>query len=314
MSGQAEREDDSDQPARPRRKRRHRLVKVAVLGGTVALLFNEDVRSRVLDALFGAEEEFDYNSVTEPESPATPPHGGSPSEPWVRSTPYESESFVEPDQTPEPEQDEPDAPEPDLDARDSAPDAAGETEPDASDSEEDSPEPELNTPDLEPDAEANEPDAEAGEPDAEAGEPDAEANEPDDAHDAPEPEVYVVAVEPETREPEPDATDSESDDELDAADNELNPPVADANGAVVVIASEDAGATDAPPADGALRPTSSISPSPAAWHAAHAVEEEHDEPEVEAPPAQEPAAAKRPPDPPRGWFTPSSSRVEPQQG
>jgi hypothetical protein len=300
MSGQAEREDDSDQPARPRRKRSHRLVKVAVLGGAVALLFNEDVRGRVLDALFGAEEEFDYSSVTEPPSPTTPPHGGSPSEPWVRSTPHDSGSFVEPDSAPEQEQDELDAPdseldapEPDLDARDGEPDARGDSEPNAPGSDEDAPEPELSAPEPEPDAADDEPDA---------------------ADDEPELEVHRAADEPEAREPEPDAPDSQPDDAPDARDSELDAPIGDTNGGVVVIASEDVEATGAPLAEDAVRPASSVSPSPAAWHAAQAVEEEHDEPEVEAPPAEEPAAAARPPDPPRGWFTPSSTRVEPRQG
>jgi hypothetical protein len=57
------------------------LFTVAVLGGAVALAFNEDLRNKLLDMLFGAEEEFDYSSVTEPPAPAAP---AAATEPWVR--------------------------------------------------------------------------------------------------------------------------------------------------------------------------------------------------------------------------------------
>ena len=49
-----------------------RLLLVAIVGGAVALAASEALRNKVLDALFGAEEEFDYSSNT---SPATPPEG-----------------------------------------------------------------------------------------------------------------------------------------------------------------------------------------------------------------------------------------------
>jgi hypothetical protein len=39
------------------------------------LLVRDDVRARLLDALFGAEEEFDYSSVTEPVVPGGDPIG-----------------------------------------------------------------------------------------------------------------------------------------------------------------------------------------------------------------------------------------------
>lgn len=85
MPGRADREAESDERERPRAPKRHRLLKVAALGGAVALLLNEDARNHLLDAVFGAEEEFDYSSVTEPPTPATPPDGASASEPWVGS-------------------------------------------------------------------------------------------------------------------------------------------------------------------------------------------------------------------------------------
>jgi hypothetical protein len=48
-------------------KKRHRLGKLillAVIGGVVALVVSEGARKAVLDALFGAEEEFEYTSST----------------------------------------------------------------------------------------------------------------------------------------------------------------------------------------------------------------------------------------------------------
>jgi len=41
-----------------------RLVLLALVGATVALILSEGARKAVLDALFGAEEEFEYTSTT----------------------------------------------------------------------------------------------------------------------------------------------------------------------------------------------------------------------------------------------------------
>ena len=46
------------------------LLAVTVVGGIVALVVSEDLRNKVLDMLFGAEEEFDYTSNTTPAAPA----------------------------------------------------------------------------------------------------------------------------------------------------------------------------------------------------------------------------------------------------
>ena len=51
-----------------------RLLLVAIIGGAVAMAASEGLRNKVLDALFGAEEEFDYSSNT---SPAPPPDSSS---------------------------------------------------------------------------------------------------------------------------------------------------------------------------------------------------------------------------------------------
>jgi hypothetical protein len=57
----------------PKRKRRGgfgKLILLAIVGGGLAIAVSEDVRNKVLDLLFGKEEEFDYTSTTSP--PATP--------------------------------------------------------------------------------------------------------------------------------------------------------------------------------------------------------------------------------------------------
>jgi hypothetical protein len=47
-----------------------RLLLLAIVGGGVALGVSADLRNKVLDLLFGAEEEFDYTSTTAPSTPA----------------------------------------------------------------------------------------------------------------------------------------------------------------------------------------------------------------------------------------------------
>ena len=58
----------------PKKKKRKgglgRLFVLAIVGGAVALGVSSDLRNKVLDLLFGAEEEFDYTSTTAPSSPA----------------------------------------------------------------------------------------------------------------------------------------------------------------------------------------------------------------------------------------------------
>jgi hypothetical protein len=50
-----------------RRKRRGgRTLMLLLVGGALALALSEGLRKKVLDALFGAEEEFDYTSTTTP--------------------------------------------------------------------------------------------------------------------------------------------------------------------------------------------------------------------------------------------------------
>ena len=58
----------------PKKRKRHRflkLVAVSIVGTTIALVVSEGLRNKVLDLLFGAEEEFEYTSTTMP--PVSPP-------------------------------------------------------------------------------------------------------------------------------------------------------------------------------------------------------------------------------------------------
>jgi hypothetical protein len=52
-------------PAKPKKKRHlGRKLLILVAGAALALALSEGLRKTVLDALFGAEEEFDYTSTT----------------------------------------------------------------------------------------------------------------------------------------------------------------------------------------------------------------------------------------------------------
>ena len=54
-----------------RKKRRGRVLLLGIVGAGLALALSEGLRKKVLDALFGAEEEFEYTGSTTPE-PASP--------------------------------------------------------------------------------------------------------------------------------------------------------------------------------------------------------------------------------------------------
>jgi hypothetical protein len=60
----------------PRKRRRGRMLIIIVLGFGTALAVSEGLRTKVLDALFGKEEEFDYTSTTAPD-PAPAPEPAS---------------------------------------------------------------------------------------------------------------------------------------------------------------------------------------------------------------------------------------------
>ena len=50
-----------------------RMLLLLAVGGMLALVLSEGLRSKVLDMMFGAEEEFDYSSTTAPATPAPAP-------------------------------------------------------------------------------------------------------------------------------------------------------------------------------------------------------------------------------------------------
>jgi hypothetical protein len=51
-------------PRKRKKSRLGRLILFALIGGAIAMVVSEDARKAVLDALFGAEEEFEYTSTT----------------------------------------------------------------------------------------------------------------------------------------------------------------------------------------------------------------------------------------------------------
>jgi hypothetical protein len=71
-------------PGRARRSRRRkgrlgRSLALLIVGAALALVLNKDLRSKVLDLVFGSEEEFSYSSTTAPSQPAPAPAGSAAS-------------------------------------------------------------------------------------------------------------------------------------------------------------------------------------------------------------------------------------------
>jgi hypothetical protein len=62
----------------PKRKRRGgigKFILLGLVGAGLALALSEGLRKKVLDALFGAEEEFEYSSTTTASTPPVTPAG-----------------------------------------------------------------------------------------------------------------------------------------------------------------------------------------------------------------------------------------------
>ena len=62
---------DSLRGAKRKKRGKGRLLLLAIIGGAIALAASEGLRKKVLDALFGAEEEFEYTASTTPEPSST---------------------------------------------------------------------------------------------------------------------------------------------------------------------------------------------------------------------------------------------------
>jgi DNA-binding transcriptional regulator PaaX len=64
---------------RGKKKKRHtgRWLLIGLVGAGLALALSEGLRKKVLDALFGAEEEFEYTATTTPEPASSEPVGTS---------------------------------------------------------------------------------------------------------------------------------------------------------------------------------------------------------------------------------------------
>ena len=79
MARRMQASEESPESAAGEQQHKHRravrVAKVLALGGVVALVTKDDLRSRLLDALFGPEEQFEYDSVTEPVAPGIEPQG-----------------------------------------------------------------------------------------------------------------------------------------------------------------------------------------------------------------------------------------------
>jgi adenylosuccinate synthase len=59
---------DSLRGQKKRKRRKGRLLFVGLVGAGLALALSEGLRKKVLDTLFGAEEEFEYTASTTPQS------------------------------------------------------------------------------------------------------------------------------------------------------------------------------------------------------------------------------------------------------
>ena len=60
-----------------KKSRKGRVFLIAIVGAGVALVASEGLRKKVLDALFGKEEEFEYTASTTPEPSSSEPVGST---------------------------------------------------------------------------------------------------------------------------------------------------------------------------------------------------------------------------------------------
>ena len=60
-----------------KKRRRGGLFTLLLVGGIAAIVLSEDLRKKVLDTLFGAEEEFEYTSTTTPSTSGSSSSAGT---------------------------------------------------------------------------------------------------------------------------------------------------------------------------------------------------------------------------------------------
>lgn len=71
---------------KPKKRRRGgfgKLIVITFVGGVAAIALSEGLRSKLLDLLFGAEEEFDYSATAT--APGTPPPAPTPEPPAAQT-------------------------------------------------------------------------------------------------------------------------------------------------------------------------------------------------------------------------------------
>jgi hypothetical protein len=70
---------EAGESLRGKKKKRRwgRILLLGIVGAGLALVLSEDLRKKVLDTLFGAEEEFEYTATTTPEPASSEPVGTS---------------------------------------------------------------------------------------------------------------------------------------------------------------------------------------------------------------------------------------------
>ena len=59
---------DALRGSKKKKRGKGKLLLLVLVGGIAAVALSEDLRKKVLDTLFGAEEEFEYTSTTTPQS------------------------------------------------------------------------------------------------------------------------------------------------------------------------------------------------------------------------------------------------------
>jgi hypothetical protein len=61
-----------------KKKRKRKVLLLALVGAAAALALSEGLRKKVLDAMFGAEEEFEYTATTTPDSSSSSSSSSEP--------------------------------------------------------------------------------------------------------------------------------------------------------------------------------------------------------------------------------------------